>query len=252
MGTWKTDRTAVRKYRARGRYKEKAVVVKRRRRYPQSKTDGVAVAVRTNVPRGIFGFPEEYKTHLRYVDVFTLTSSSNAIARQVMRLNSLQDPDSTGVGHQPMYHDQFSSVYKRYTVLGSKMTATFTPLPNLTTTTQPSGPFIVGVVGDDDASQTSAVATAMENNSCKSGFLNNAAGGPNQRTFTLTYSPDRDLGLAGDDDTVGAQIGSNPSKVWYGIAWAAESGLSTASSVNVKIEIDFYVKFSQLVDVGTS
>lgn len=249
MGTWKTDRTSVKKYRARGRYKERAAIVKRR---VARKRDKFAVSVRTNVPRGIFGFPEEYKTHLRYCDVYTLTSSSNAIARQVMRLNSLQDPDSTGVGHQPMYHDQFQSVYKRYTVLGSKMTVTFSPLPPLITTSQPSGPFIVGVVGDDDASQTSSVATAMENNSCKSGFLNSSFGGPNVKTLTLTYSPQRDLGLEPEDDTVGASFGSNPSKVWYGIAWAAESGLSTASSLNVRIEIDFYVKFSQLVDVGTS
>ena len=160
MGTWKTDRTSVKKYRARGRYKERAVAAKRRR--VSTKTDKFAVSVRTNVPRGIFGFPEEYKTHLRYCDVFTLTSSNNAIARQVMRLNSLQDPDSTGVGHQPMYHDQFQTVYKRYTVLGSKMTVTFSPLPPLITTSQPSGPFVVGVVGDDDASQTSDLGLEPE------------------------------------------------------------------------------------------
>ena len=83
-------------------------------------------------------------------------------------------------------------------------------------------------------------------------MLCNQNGGNNIKKFSLTYSPDRDLGLASDDDTVGAAFGSNPSKVWYGVAFIAESGLSTASSVNVKIEIDYYVKLSQFADVAQS
>ena len=44
-------------------------------------------------------------------------------------MNSLFDPDFTGTGHQPYYFDQFATIYQRYTVIGSKLTATFTPIP---------------------------------------------------------------------------------------------------------------------------
>ena len=92
----------------------------------------------------------------------------------------------------------------------------------------------------------------MEANTGQSTFLCNQNGGNNVKVFKLNYDPSRDLGVSTDDDTIGADIGNNPSKVWFGSAWIAESGLSTASSANVKIEIDFYVKFSKQVDVAQS
>lgn len=208
--------------------------------------------LRLNVPRGIFGLPEELKTVLRYVDTYTLTSSTQAVAKQSMRLNSLHDPDSTGVGHQPLYYDQLSSIYGRYVVLCSTMTATFSALPSAIATAQPSGPMLCGVYADDNGTISTTVSTLMEANTGKSTFLCNQNGGNNVKVFKINYDPDRDLGVSADDDTVGADVGNNPSKVWFGSAWLAESGLSTASSCNVKIEIDFYVKFSKQADVAQS
>jgi len=208
--------------------------------------------LRLNVPRGIFGLPEELKTVLRYVDTYTLTSSTQAVAKQSMRLNSLHDPDSTGVGHQPLYYDQLSSIYGRYVVLCSTMTATFSALPSAIATAQPSGPMLCGVYSDDNGTISTTVSTLMEANTGKSTFLCNQNGGNNVKVFKINYDPDRDLGVSADDDTVGADVGNNPSKVWFGSAWLAESGLSTASSCNVKIEIDFYVKFSKQADVAQS
>lgn len=169
-----------------------------------------------------------------------------------MRLNSIFDPDFTGTGHQPLYHDQFDNFYKRYSVLGAKLKATFSALPSAIATAQPSGPMICGVTADDDGSTSSTLSTLMETNTTHSTFLCNQNGGNNVKVFYLTYSPKRDLGVATDDDTVGAAMGANPSKVWFGTAWMVESGLSQASSCNVTIEVDFYVKFSVLANVGTS
>ena len=81
---------------------------------------GAGYSPESQHPRGIFGFPDEFITTIRYVDVYTLTSASNGIAKQYMRMNSLFDPDQTGTGHQPYYFDQFAALYNRYTVLGSK------------------------------------------------------------------------------------------------------------------------------------
>jgi len=215
-------------------------------------SDQLAVKTKVNISRGIFGLPEELSTHLRYVDTYTLTSTTQALAKQVMRLNSIFDPDFTGIGHQPLYTDQFDNFYKRYSVLGAKLKATFSALPSAIATAQPSGPMLCGVTADDDGSTSSTVSTLMETNTTQSTFLCSQNGGNNVKVFYLTYSPKRDLGVAPDDDTVGAAMGANPSKVWFGTAWMAESGLSAASSCNVTIEIDYYVKFSVLANVGGS
>lgn len=225
---------------------------KRRRRFPQSKTEALATRQKTSIPRGIFGFPEEFTTHIRYVDVFALTSSSGGIGKQYMRMNSLFDPDQTGTGHQPYYFDQFAALYNRYTVLGSKLTAEFSLLPSAIATAQPSGPAVIGVVGDDSASTSTTVSTLLESNSCKHALLGSQHGGPNIRTLTLTYSPSRELGLSPDDDTVGALCTANPSAQWYGLVFMAESGLSTATTASVKIQMDYYVKFSRQIDVSGS
>ena len=49
-----------------------------------------------SVSRGVRGFPTEIRTSLRYSDVITLTSTANAVANHVFRMNSLFDPDFTG------------------------------------------------------------------------------------------------------------------------------------------------------------
>lgn len=57
---------------------------------------------------------------ISYSDRYTLTSGTVGIFgnEQIMRLNSLYDPDLSGTGHQPLYYDTMSLVYKRYKVTG--------------------------------------------------------------------------------------------------------------------------------------
>ena len=150
----------------RGRFRRRPYPKQRRtrRRFAQSKTEALATRQKVSVPRGIFGFPDEFITTIRYVDVYTLTSASNGIAKQYMRMNSLFDPDQTGTGHQPYYFDQFAALYNRYTVLGSKLTAEFSLLPSAIATAQPSGPAVIGVIGDDSASTATTVSTLLESN----------------------------------------------------------------------------------------
>jgi len=70
-------------------------------------------------------FPPRYKCSLRYADFFTLTSTSGAVGSYVISCNGLYDPDVTGTGHQPAGFDQMMASYEHYTVLRSRITATF-------------------------------------------------------------------------------------------------------------------------------
>lgn len=55
-----------------------------------------------------------------YCDVIGFTTGAGGVApaQQVYNLNSLFDPDNSGVGHQPYYYDQMTAMYNRYKVSG--------------------------------------------------------------------------------------------------------------------------------------
>ena len=78
------------------------------------------------------GFPKTMVCKHRYYTRFTMTPPSHTgmpVTRQVFTANCMFDPDYTSsatpdhkVNHQPMGHDEISQHYKKYTVIGSKIT----------------------------------------------------------------------------------------------------------------------------------
>ncbi len=62
---------------------------------------------------------------LRYTAQFTITTTAGSVFRQNFRANGLFDPDLTGVGHQPLYFDQYGLFFRRYVVYGVKIDLTF-------------------------------------------------------------------------------------------------------------------------------
>jgi len=232
---------------------------KRKTRRPTPKTrtistqtvDTLVALPKLNPLGGLSAFPREFVTSLRYCDAYTLTSTSNAMSsRQYMRMNSVHDPDQTSTGHQPLFYDQIMAVYGRYVVLKSRCKVTFSTIPNAIATSQPSGPMLVGIATDNDASVSSTVSTTLENSVWS--VLGNQLGGPNTRTLYVNYSPQKDLGLPPTDDTVGAVAGNNPSAQWYCGIYCVEQGLASPSSVIATVTVDYTVRFSRLVDVSGS
>lgn len=69
--------------------------------------------------------PRRYNRILRYAETFSLTTGAGGVCgtEQVMSLNSLYDPNFTGVGHQPYGFDQLCPVfYNQYIVKAVKIT----------------------------------------------------------------------------------------------------------------------------------
>lgn len=66
-------------------------------------------------------WPAELFVRMVYSDYRILTASTNE-AEYVYRINSLYDPDVTGVGGQPDGFDEVNDLYSRYTVLAAKWT----------------------------------------------------------------------------------------------------------------------------------
>lgn len=68
------------------------------------------------VNRALQPLPQRYLCKLKYSQTFNLTALNSV---QQFNLNSLYDPDRTGVGHQPNSFDQLAALYNRYRVINS-------------------------------------------------------------------------------------------------------------------------------------
>lgn len=73
--------------------------------------------VRKNVlvNRALQPFAQRYIANLKYSTTFTLNAGNSN--NFYFNLNSIFDPDRTGIGHQPYGHDTLSAVYNRYRVI---------------------------------------------------------------------------------------------------------------------------------------
>lgn len=92
---------------------------RRRARGTARKLDfGTGSAVSTTI-RSSYGRPQKVRVKLpytTYVNISTLTGATNAY---LLNLNSLFDPDRTGLGHQPLAFDEWKAMgYTRYRVYG--------------------------------------------------------------------------------------------------------------------------------------
>lgn len=184
-----------------------------------------------------FGFPKKIITTLRYSQTFTLTSASGVIVTQIFRMNGMDDPDLTGVGHQPMFWDQFVPVYDSYRVLGSRLTAEFAPRE----VAGAFGPWNIGINGStSSSSQGSDPNSRMEASDAVSDVLPLNDG---SRKLFLTYAPEINLGRPQGDDTVGALTSTNPTQQYFAHIWHRDIRGPTTSVIDVQVQVEYNVEF---------
>lgn len=68
----------------------------------------------TTVNRSLQPIPSRYICKMKYASTITTAAVSGVYQ---FRLNSLYDPDLTGIGHQPMAFDNLSLLYNKYRVI---------------------------------------------------------------------------------------------------------------------------------------
>jgi len=78
-----------------------------------------------NVPRNKLAFPQSMSTKLRYVDSIDLAPTSSTAVGHSFLANGMYDPDTATGGHQPRGFDQYTELYRKFTVKSSKISVTF-------------------------------------------------------------------------------------------------------------------------------
>lgn len=206
----------------------------------QSKKTRSVVPRFTKLGKQIYGFPPTLLTRLRYCDSYIITSTTGAVGKQVMLVNSIFDPDSTGVGHQPLYRDTYASLYDQYAVVSAKVKLTFI-------TNGATAPMIVGALIDDDTTTSTTYYVLMEQSKGKHMALAGATGSLSRDHMTLEWNCREQLGIDPfTSETYKSAVGSNPTEQQSLLIWASTlDGLSTAN-VSVLLEIDFEVYFTEL------
>lgn len=94
-----------RRIRGRGKGKRKAMTKPRRARARRN--------VVVNVSKALTPIPQRYITKMKYSEVIT----TDVNGQFQLNLNSLYDPNRSGVGHQPYGYDPLSQLYNRYRVI---------------------------------------------------------------------------------------------------------------------------------------
>lgn len=97
---------------SRYRKRKRTNYVPRPRRKPY-----VRKAYRPRIPRAI-GVPKHMFAKVRYTEQYQVSIAPSGSDSREYRLNSVFDPDLTGVGGQPYYHDQYQAMFQRYRVYG--------------------------------------------------------------------------------------------------------------------------------------
>lgn len=77
------------------------------------------------VPRNRLNFPQSLRTRMRYTTRGEFSLTNTNVQQITIRANDLYDPEYANGGHQPRGFDEMMEVYGTYTVVGSKVSASF-------------------------------------------------------------------------------------------------------------------------------
>jgi len=197
-----------------------------------------------------YGFPDKFRTKLRYCD--TIAWVGGAQASNTFRLNSIYDPDLSGTGHQPMYHDTLALVYGKYRVLGAKIKVVFAMRSPPSLALAEYSPTVVGIVTSANSSFLSIGSNQlMEQNNNNTQILSDKSSGASVVTCYQSYVPNRDIGNGTIDDTSAASFGNNPAQVFHAHIFKRDEG-SQATSVTAFVTIEFDVEVFQRLEAPTS
>lgn len=206
-----------------------------RKRYNRKKTSN-KVSIRTMTT----GFPDRARTKLKYSDIMTITTGAGGVGLHVFRGNSIFDPDQTGVGHQPMYHDNYENIYQRYLVRGAKC-----QIKAVNHSGTDSCILMLVASTDQFAMGDVNAQTTLEQNYSKRTAIMSVAS-QNPTAVSLYCSTSKVLGLRKgqiiSDDLFGAHFGASPTDLWYFNIGIVGMNATVGVPIRIQILITYYIE----------
>lgn len=191
---------------------------------------------------------------LKYVETVRMQTLTSAPAKYVFSANNIYDPNVTGTGHQPLFHDQYAAMYDHYLVLGSKIRAQFYVNSNSVTYAG-----AVGIKIDDNANTTSLVETLLEHNSRNISYRMmycRTDSSPSMAVVKQYYSPRRFFGFRNPRDardSIGAACGASPTEqCYYNLFVGTPDNSEDLAEIGVTVTILYMVLFTEPKDQGGS
>lgn len=173
---------------------------------------------------------------MNYGDTIQLSGPGPGLcSTYVFRTNSIQDPDFTGIGHQPMSHDQWAGFYNHYAVISSRIRVDFLPF-NIGTSASFLG--AIRISGESAESKLSSTQ-ALENRQIKSGLC--IANGAPLRLYN-TYDAFKQFGIKAQlGNTLSSQFGSNPVEDCFFHVSAVPNDVTTTALCTFIVLIEYTV-----------
>ncbi len=211
-----------------------------RKRYPRAERRVVNSVSST-------GYPDSQVATIRYSDEIGINPATT-YGQYTFRGNSCFDPDETGIGHQPMYYDQYAAVYSKYKVVSSRISITganYNAAASAALVLIPSSEIIT----------ITSYSIAMEQPYAKrSELLPVSTRGGVQSSVRAGISTRKILGLSEAQfasEDYSALTGATPSSVWYwNIAAFDISALSVRLVVDIEYRVIFYDRKAPALSFG--
>jgi hypothetical protein len=184
--------------------------------------------------------PDRFYTSLNYNQLNAITTAGIGVpSLQSFRINSIFDPDLTGVGHQPLGHDEFTPFYTKYTVTGVRYTVTFS---NQSTTDYAD----VAVVLRPNTNGYGLMSTVLESSYCRSAVIGPETGTGNIKKISGAITVAKIRGVPEskviNDNDYSALIGATPALQPTLQIYVENQNTAVAITVNVRTDITYFVQ----------
>lgn len=200
------------------------------------------------------GFQKTKIVRLKYVDTVTLDAAGGAVSPSTFYINSnsLYDPQHNVGGHQPLGHDQWSTVYNKYTVLSCRMTVQALPTENSLDQTKNPGMF--GIIRTQDTifqypSTNAVIESKQGGNARVFGPGGTLTAGSNPR-ISMNQSMKKHFGKKNVSDpeyaglTGDLGVGSNPENKAYMALWVGNVAGNDPQRYVFQIKLEFIALYT--------
>ncbi len=186
-------------------------------------------------------FPPSSTGAFKYSQLFNMLEAAvGAGVQQVFNLNSMFDPDATGVGHQPLYYDQLLTAtgpYQRFRVTRARV--------RLTVTNISANPVMFAFYLQSGPLDFPGRELLCEKPLCKKVFLSQSGGSPTVKTIVFDVPIEKVFGITKArllaDDVYAGIYNGNPSQLALGICMTyAQPGAGVVAQTSVAMEIEYF------------